>query len=57
MLTRVAERTQAGWSNWQKVSKLVCDLNAPVSVKGPLYKVNVRSAMLCGINAVLLIRS
>ena len=42
----VAKRIAAGWNSWRKVSGVLCDRKAPLSVKGKLHKVVVRSAML-----------
>ena len=42
----VAKRIAAGWNSWRKVSGVLCDRKAPLSVKGKLYKVVVRPAML-----------
>ena len=42
----VAKRIAAGWNSWRKVSGVLCDQKAPLSVKGKLHKVVVRPAML-----------
>ena len=42
----VAKRIAAGWNSWRKVSGVLCDRKAPLSVKGKLHKVVVRPAML-----------
>ena len=42
----VAKRIVAGWNSWRKVLGVWCDQKAPLSMKGKLHKVVVRSAML-----------
>ena len=42
----VAKRIAAGWNSWRKVSGVLCHQKAPLSMKGKLYKVVVRPAML-----------
>ena len=42
----MAKRIAAGWNSWRKVSGVLCDRKAPLSVKGKLHKVVVRPAML-----------
>ena len=48
----VRRRIQAGWMSWKKVSGVLCDRKLSARVKGKIYKSVVRSAMLCGMEAV-----
>ena len=42
----VMKRIAAGWNNWRKVSGVLCDRKALLSVKSKLHKVVVRPEML-----------
>ena len=42
----VKKRAQAGWNGWRRMPGVICDMRVPARVKGKLYKVAVRSAML-----------
>ena len=48
----VVKRVQAGWRAWKKVTGIICDRTVPDKIKGRLYKVMVRPAMLYGMEAV-----
>ena len=48
----VKKRVQAGWNGWRRMSGVICDRIVPARVKGKLYKVAVRPAMLYGLEAV-----
>ena len=48
----VVKRVQAGWRAWKKVTGIMCDRTVPDKIKGRLYKVMVRPAMLYGMEAV-----
>ena len=37
---------QAGWSNWKKVSGVLCDRKMPMRLKGQVYRTVVRPALL-----------
>lgn len=50
----VKKRVQAGWSGWGRVSGVICDRRVPARVKGKVYKVVVRPAMLYSLEAVAL---
>ena len=40
------KRVQAGWNGWRRISGVICDRIVPARVKGNVYKVAVRPAML-----------
>ena len=42
----VKKRVQAGWNEWRRMSVAICDRRVPARVKGNVYKVAVRPAML-----------
>ena len=42
-------RVQAGWNGWRRMSGVICDRRVPARVKGKMYKVAVRPAMLYGL--------
>ena len=42
----VKKRLQAGWNGWRRMSGVICDRRVPARVKGKVYKVAVRPAML-----------
>ena len=44
----VKKRVQAGWNGWRRMSGVICDRRVPARVKGKVYKVAVRPAMLYG---------
>ena len=50
----VKKRVQAGWNGWRRMSGVICDRRVPARVKGKMYKVAVRPAMLYGLEAVAL---
>ena len=50
----VKKRVQAGWNGWRRMSGVVCDRRVPAIVKGKVYKVAVRPAMLYGLDTVAL---
>ena len=50
----VKKRVQAGWNGWRRMSGVVCDRRVPAIVKGKVYKVAVRPAMLYGLETVAL---
>ena len=50
----VKKRVQAGWNGWRRMSGVICDRRVPASVKGKVYKVAVRPAMLDGLETVAL---
>ena len=50
----VKKRVQAGWNGWRRMSGVICDRRVPATVKGKVYKVAVRQAMLCGLETVAL---
>ena len=56
MWKRSEEDIQAGWSGWRRVSGGICDRRVPARVKGKIYKRAVRPAMLCGLEAVALMK-
>ena len=50
----VKKRVQAGWNGWRKMSGVICDRRVPARLKGKVYKVAVRPAMLYGLETVAL---
>ena len=45
---------QAGWNGWRRMSGVICDRRVPARVKGKVYRVAVRPAMLYGLETVAL---
>ena len=50
----VKKRLQAGWNGWRRMSGVVCDRTVLARVKGKVYKVAVRPALLYGLDTVVL---
>ena len=50
----VKKRIHAGWNGWRRMSGVICDRRVPARVKGKVYKVAVRPAMLYGLETVTL---
>ena len=50
----VKKSVQAGWNGWRRMSGVICDRRVPARVKGKVYKVAVRPAMLYGLDTVAL---
>ena len=50
----VKKRVQAGWNGWRRMSGVICDRRVPARVKGKVYRVAVRPAMLYGLETVSL---
>ena len=48
----MAKRMQAGWGAWRKITGVMCDGRVSAKMKGRLYKMIVRPAMLYGMEAV-----
>ena len=48
----VKKRVQAGWSEWRKVSGIICDRRLPARVKGKVYSSVVRPTMVYGLETV-----
>ena len=44
---------QAGWNGWRKVSKVICDRRLQARVKGKVYSLVVRPAMVHGFEVVV----
>ena len=53
----VARRIQAGWNSWRKITGVMCDKKIPDKVKGKMYKMIVRPAMLYGIETLPLTKT
>ena len=45
-------RIQAGWKGWREMSGVLCDKKMPVKLKGKVYKIAVRPAMLYGMETL-----
>ena len=48
MDAEMTHRIQSGWTNWKRVSGILCDRRISLRVKGKVYKTVVRLAMLYG---------
>ena len=48
----VKKRVQAGWKGWRRVSGVICDRRLPARVKGKVYSLVVRPAMVYGLERV-----
>ena len=48
------KRVQAGWNEWRRMSGVICDRRVPARIKGKVYKVAVRPAMLSGLETAAL---
>ena len=48
----VKKRVQAGWNRWRKVSRVICDRRLPARVKGKVYSLVVRPAMVYGLETM-----
>ena len=54
LLCTVKKRVHAGGNGWRRMSGVICDRRVPARVKGKVYKVAVRPAMLYGLETVAL---
>ena len=50
----VKKRVQAGRNGWRRMSGVICDRRVPARVKGKVYRVAVRPAMLYGLETAAL---
>ncbi|KAK2917518.1 hypothetical protein Q8A73_004265 [Channa argus] len=50
----VKRRVQAGWNGWRKVSGVLCDKRVSARMKGKVFKMVVRPAMLFGLETMAL---
>ena len=48
----VKKRVQEGWNGWKRVSGVICDKRLPAGVKGKVYSLVVRPAMVYGLETV-----
>ena len=48
----VKKRVQAGWNGWRRVSGVICNRRLPARVKGKVYSLVVRPAMVYGLETV-----
>ena len=46
------KRVQAGWNGWRKVSGVICGKRLPTRIKGKVYSLVVRPAMVYGLETV-----
>ena len=44
----VTHRVQRGWTNWKRVSGVLCDRRMNVKIKGKVYRTVVRPALMYG---------
>ena len=49
----VKRRVQVGWKEWRKVSGVICDRRLAARVKGKVYSLVVRPAMVYGLETVV----
>jgi len=42
----ISHRIRAGWQNWRKTSEILCDTRITMGLKGKIYRVVVRLALL-----------
>ena len=42
----VKKIVHAGWNGWRRIAGVICDRRVPARVKGKVYKVTARPAML-----------
>ena len=49
----VKKRVQAGWNGLRKASGVICDWRLPARVKGKVYSLVVRPAMMYGLETVV----
>ena len=47
------KRVQEGWNGWRRVSGVICDKRLPARVKGKVYSSMVRTAMMYGLETVV----
>ena len=52
--SEVKKRVQAGWNGWRRMPGVICGRRVPARVKGKVYRVAVRPAMLYGLGTVAL---
>ena len=50
----VKRKVQAGWNAWKKITGVICDRRIAPRVKGKIYKVAVRPAMIFGLETLAL---
>ena len=50
----VKKRVQTAWNGWRRMSGVICDRRVRARVKGKVYRVAVRPAMLYGLETVAL---
>ena len=50
------KRVQAAWIGWRRMSGVICNRRVPARVKGKVYRVAVRPAMLYGLETVALMK-
>ena len=48
----VKKRVQAGWNEWRRILGVICDRRLPARVKGKVYSLVVRPAMVYGLETV-----
>ena len=48
----IKRRVQEGWNGWRRVSGVICDRRLPTRVKGKVYSLMMRPAMMYGLETV-----
>ena len=48
----VKKKVQAGWNGWRKAFEVICDKRLPARVKGKVYSLVMRPAIVYGLETV-----
>ncbi len=48
----IKKKVQAGWNSWRKITGVLCDKRIAPRIKGKIYKVAVRPAMMFGLETL-----
>ena len=50
----INHRIKVGWQKWRNASGILCDRRIPLRLKGRVYRMIVRAALLCGVECWLI---